>query len=87
MPKPLQRSRISEMIEATSKTSISDNDLLEMKEMDERLSFTMNFYSILSMVAFFGKHEMLPFFACRMTQLTLESGLCKHSINGLVLYV
>jgi hypothetical protein len=86
MPKPLQSCRISEMIEATSKTSISDNDLLEMKEMDERLSFTMNFYSILSMVAFFGKHEMLPFFACRMTQLTLESGLCKHSINGLVLY-
>ena len=85
MPKPLQSCRISKIIEATSK-SISDNDLLEMKEMDERLSFTMNFYSILSMVAFFGKHEMLPFFACRMTQLTLESGLCKHSINGLVLY-
>ena len=64
MPKPLQSCRISKIIEATSK-SISDNDLLEMKEMDERLSFTMNFYSILSMVAFFGKHEMLPFFACR----------------------
>jgi len=88
MPKPLLSCRISEMIEATSNTlqGISDNDLLEMKEIDERLSITMNFYSILSIAAFFGKREMLPFVACRMTQLTLESGLCKHSIMGLVLY-
>ena len=84
MPKPLQSCRISEMIQATS--SISDNDLLEMKEMDERLGTTMHFYSILSIAAFFGKREMLPYVACRMTQLTLESGICKHSIIGLVVY-
>jgi predicted ATPase len=88
MPKPLQSCQISEMIEATSKTlkSISAVDLLVMKEMDERLSTTMHFYSILSIAAFFGKHEMLPYVACRMTQLTLESGICKHSIIGLVVY-
>ena len=88
MPKSLQRCQISEMIEATSKKfeSISDSDLLEMKDMDERLGISMHFYSILSIVAFFGKREMLPFVACRMTQLTLESGLCKYSIIGFVLY-
>ena len=77
------------MIEATSRMlkRISDKDLLKMKEMDERLSITTNFYSILSIVLFFGKREMLPFVACRMTQLTLESGLCKHcSIFDFVLY-
>jgi len=88
MPKPLQICQISEMIEATSKMlkSISAKDLLEMKEMDERLTTTMHFYSILSIAAFLGNHEMLPYVACRMTQLTLENGLCKHSIIGLVLY-
>jgi hypothetical protein len=88
IPKSLQSCQISEMIEATSRMlkRISDSDLLKMKEMDERLSITMNFYSILSIVLFFGKREMLPFVACRMTQLTLESGLCKHSIFGFILY-
>ena len=87
MPKSLQICQISEMIEATSKTLkiISDSDLLEMKEMDERLSIIMNFYSILSIIAIF-KREKLPFVACRMIQLTLKNGLCKHSIIGLVLY-
>ncbi len=76
------------MFEATSNmlNTISDSDLLQMKEMDERLSTTMHFYSILSIAVFFGKREMLPYVACRMTQLTLESGICKHSIIGLVVY-
>ena len=87
IPKSVQKCQISEMIDATSKMlSISDSDLLEMKEMDERLSISMNFYSILSIAAYFGKREMLPFVACRMTQLTLENGLCKHSILGFVLF-
>jgi hypothetical protein len=76
------------MAEATSKMfkNISDSDLLEMKEMDERLSVSMIFYSILFIAAFFGKLEMLLLVACRMTQLTFESGLCIHSIIGFVLY-
>jgi hypothetical protein len=76
------------MIEGTSKKlkNISDSDLLKMKEMDKRLRISMNFYSILLTAAFFGKYEMLPYVACRITQLTLESSLCKHSINGFVIY-
>jgi len=85
IPKSLRSCQISEMIDTTSQM-VSDSDLLDMKEMDERLSISMHFYSILSIVAYFGKREMLPFVACRMTQLTLENGLCKHSIIGFVLY-
>ena len=88
VPTSLQSCQISEMFEAPSNMlkSISDSDLLQMKEMDERLSISMNFYSILATAAFFGKSEMLPVVACRMAQLTMESGLCKHSILSFVVY-
>ena len=74
------------MVEATSEMlkSISGADLLEMKEMDERLSISMNFYSIMTYATRVGKPEMLPFVACRMVQYTMEKGLCKFSIVGLV---
>jgi hypothetical protein len=55
-----------------------------MKEMDERLSITMNFYCIMGTAAYFGKPEMFPFVATRTVQLTMEYGLCKHSISGFV---
>jgi hypothetical protein len=79
---------MSEMAESTSimLKSISDSVLLEMKEMDKRHSVTMNFYNIISQVAYFRKPEMLPFIACRMVQLTMEKGLCKYSIMGFVNY-
>jgi predicted ATPase len=88
IPESLQGNQMSEMAESTSKLlrSISDSDLLEMKEMDDRLSITMNFYSIISQVACFRKPEMVPFFVCRRVQLTMEKGLCKYSIVGFVSY-
>jgi hypothetical protein len=74
------------MVDATLQIvkNISDSDLLEMKEMDERLSITMNFYCIMGTAAYFGKPEMFPFVATRTVQLTMEYGLCKHSISGFV---
>jgi hypothetical protein len=74
------------MVEATSKMvqRISEKDLLEMKEMDERLSITMNFYRIMGHAVYFGKPEMMPFVASRMVQLTMENGLCEHSNSGFV---
>ena len=63
---------------------ISEKDLLEMKEMDERLSITMNFYRIMGHAVYFGKPEMMPFVASRMVQLTMENGLCEHSNSGFV---
>jgi hypothetical protein len=88
VPDSLQNNQMSEMAEATSimLRSISDRDLLEMKEMDERLSVTMNFYNIITQVAYFTKPAMLPFITCRMVQLTMEKGRCKYSIMGFVNY-
>jgi hypothetical protein len=62
--------------------NISDRDLLEMKEIDERLSITMNFYNIIGTAVYFEKPTMMPFFASRMVHITMENGLCKHSILG-----
>jgi hypothetical protein len=76
------------MVEATSKMveRISDRDLLEMKEMDERLRISMNFYSLLATAAFFLNSDMLPFIASRMVRLTMKNGLCIYSIIGFVQY-
>ncbi|KAL3773705.1 hypothetical protein ACHAW5_001041 [Stephanodiscus triporus] len=86
IPDSLQTNQRSEMAEATSimLKSISDSDLLEMREMDERLSVIMNFYTIIAQVAYFLKPAMVPFFACRMVQLTMKNGLCKYSIMGFI---
>ncbi len=63
---------------------ISEKGLLEMKEMDERLSITMNFYRIMGHAVYFGKPEMIPFVSSRMVLLTMENGLCEHSILSFV---
>ena len=74
------------MVEATSKMvkGISDKDLLEMKEMDERLSITMQFYCIISSAVYLWKPEMMPFVVSRVVQLTMENGLSVYSIFGFV---
>ena len=84
----MQSDQISEMIDATSKMveRLSDKDLLEMKEMDERLRIFMNFYSLLATAAFFLNSDMLPFIASRMVRLTMKNGLCTYSIVGFVQY-
>jgi hypothetical protein len=88
IPKSLKGWQIVKTVKASSKMlkDISESGLLQMKEMDERLSISMKFYNILAKASFFGKREMVPFIACRMAQLTMDSGLCKHSIIGFVLY-
>ncbi len=86
IPESLHQNQVSKMVEVTSKMveRISDKELLEMKEMNGRLSISMNFYSIMGTAAYFGKPEMISFIACKMVGLTMENGLCKHSIIGLV---
>jgi hypothetical protein len=88
IPNSLQSNHMSEIAQATSNMlkSVSDSDLLEMKEMDERLSISMNFYNIISNATYFAKPEMIPFIGCKMVQLTMEKGLCKYSIMGFVQY-
>ena len=74
------------MVQQTSDLvyKISERDLLEMEEMNEKLTHTMHFYSILLTAAFFAKPEIVPFVACRMVQLTKKHGLCRYSIVGFV---
>ena len=86
IPESLQPDQIIEIVVATLQivNRISDKDLLEMKEMDERLSISMHFYSLMATAGFFRKPEMSPFIACRMVEYTMEKGLCKYSILGFV---
>ena len=88
IPQSLDAPKKKKMIEATSKMtrSISDTDLLEMKEMDERLSISLKFYSFMTTLAFFAKPEIFAFLSCRMVQLTMQNGICKYSIMGFVQY-
>ena len=73
-----------EMVEETLEMvkNISSRDLLEMKEMDEKFTLTMNYFSIIITAAFFARPEIVPFIACRMVQITMKNGLCNFSIMG-----
>jgi hypothetical protein len=86
IPESLQPDQITKIVLATLQVakSISNENLLGMKEMDKRLSISMGFYNLLGDAAFSAKSEMFPFFACRMTKLTMENGLCVYSMSGLI---
>ena len=77
---------IQQTTEMVNSTISDDKDLVEMNELDERLAKTMRFYHLITGVAFLAKKELAPFFACRMVQLTVRSGVCKSSLFGLVQY-
>ncbi len=64
----------------------AERDLLEMNEMSERLSYSIYFYDIISIVASEAKPQIFPFVACRMVQLTMQNGICKHSLAGFLLF-
>jgi hypothetical protein len=64
--------------------SMSVEDLLELPEMDTRLTQCMNFYSTALVITFFLYPDMVPIIACKMVQLTIESGICHRSITGFV---
>ncbi len=63
---------------------LSEDDLLEMKEMDERLSIIVKFYNIMTKASYLVKPDMTAFFTSRVVQLTMKNGLCNHSILGFV---
>jgi hypothetical protein len=88
IPDSLRKDQINDMVEETSKIigTISESDLLGMKDMEEKLSVSMGFYNILAYAAFLGKSEVFPFIACKMVKLTMENGLCKYSMFGFVIF-
>eukprot|EP00584_Thalassiosira_punctigera_P010333 CAMPEP_0172526094 /NCGR_PEP_ID=MMETSP1067-20121228/1094_1 /TAXON_ID=265564 ORGANISM="Thalassiosira punctigera, Strain Tpunct2005C2" /NCGR_SAMPLE_ID=MMETSP1067 /ASSEMBLY_ACC=CAM_ASM_000444 /LENGTH=1314 /DNA_ID=CAMNT_0013309531 /DNA_START=85 /DNA_END=4029 /DNA_ORIENTATION=- len=82
----LQETKV--MTETTSKmlSSISEESLLGMEEMEGKSQFLLKFYSSISVVALVYKPDMVPYFSCRMVQLTMQHGKCKHSLLGFVQY-
>ncbi|KAL3809613.1 hypothetical protein ACHAXA_011792 [Cyclostephanos tholiformis] len=86
IPQSFYFNQVTNMLQNTSKSlhRITVRDLLEMKEMNENLIPTMNFFSLIISAAFFAKPEIIPFVACRMVQLTMKNGLCKYSIEGFI---
>jgi len=86
LPDSLEPPEIAIMVETTLKLveKMSSEDLLNMKEMDERLSMILHFYDILGTSAYMGINEMLQFVVCRMIQLTMKNGLSKYSILALI---
>ncbi len=87
-PQSFQPDQITQMVAETTdiirKLGVLDRGLVNMKEADERLGSSMHLYSIMGTAAYFGKPELFSFVACRMVQLTMKSGLCKHSIIGFI---
>ena len=85
IPLSLHPGKKKEMIQETLGfvKSLREIDLLEMKEMDEKLIIFMKFYIIITGAALMANREMHPFFACRTVQLTMTRGLCESSIVGL----
>ena len=61
---------------------ITDTKLLEMKEMDNKISICMKFYTNLVRVAHSTQPTLKAFIGCRMVQLTMEHGICSHSNIG-----
>ena len=86
IPESLQPAKIAEIVVATLKTveRISDRDLLEMKETDERDERPIHFYCLMASASFFLNLDMLPFIASRMVQLTMKNGISIYSIVGFV---
>ncbi len=78
--------QITKVVQATLKVvqKISSQDLMRMTGMDEKLSITMHFYTIMGTAAFFVKPNMSFFIACRMVELTMKNGLSEYSILGFV---
>ncbi|KAL9182253.1 hypothetical protein ACHAXT_012905 [Thalassiosira profunda] len=69
---------------AKSAQSITEESLLAMEQMDDKLSITLKFYSLFAEVAFFSKPKMYALLTCRMVLLTMKYGICEYSPGGFV---
>ena len=72
----------TKMIINTTSKLICGRSLLEMKEMESKEQFILQFYEKISTVAFLAKPPMVPFFVCRMIQVSMAHGICKFSSYG-----
>ena len=72
VPQSLTPEETKNMMIATSNIaqSISETGLLEMKDMDEKLTISLKFYSLMADSCFVAKQEIYPFAVCRMVEVS-----------------
>ena len=72
VPQSLIPEETKNMMIATSNIaqSISETGLLEMKDMDEKLTISLKFYSLMADSCFVAKQEIYPFAVCRMVEVS-----------------
>ena len=62
---------------------VTEDTLLKRQEMKSRdKQFVLQFYNSISSVAFLAMPQMVPFFICRMVQVSMTHGICKFSLLG-----
>ena len=61
---------------------VSEESLIQMKEMERKEQFILRFYMIIATVSFHSKPNLVPFFHCQMNQITMTHGFCKLSLLG-----
>lgn len=74
-----------EMVKTTSKmvASVSEESLHGMKRMEGKVQQDLlKFYNAITVISFSAKPWMVPFFTCRVVQLSMNNGICEHSLIG-----
>ena len=84
IPDAFGQKEMKEMVHTTSKmlASLSKESLLGMREAEKQIEYILKFYSSIAVVSHSAKPAMVPFFTCRMVQLSMKHGLCKYSMIG-----
>ena len=85
IPTAFSKDDITASIRATSQLihGVTEERLLERQEMESQdKQFVLQFYNHISLVAFFAVPQMVPFFICRMIQVSMTHGICKFSLLG-----
>ena len=61
---------------------LTEDTLLGMRELDRTRQYILKFYLIITIVSFYAKPAMVPFFTCRMVQISMKHGICKYTLTG-----
>ncbi len=85
IPQSFDAKESADMTETTTRMvkDYTETELLKMEDMNDKLSTTLKFYSLMTTVSFFAKPAMFSYMACKTVQLSIENKqLSKYSIMG-----
>lgn len=89
VPDKVDPSRMSKILKQTESQlgKLSDDDWVNMKEMESSSSQALlKFYADMTMASYYQQPELLPYYCCRMIEITLANGVCSDSVIAFVLY-